>query len=634
MFFSTPDIKNALSIEKYQNNQDVSIFGAFPHGSLIQFVLKITRRTGISDIFLHLRNDDSGEFQTLPLQFQNSALGYDFYTIELDLKKLCKEEPSGLFYYRFELFADSTTKFFTHSINNFDFELKTEPNDIGFFRLLVYRQDYSVPSWFRTCVMYHIFVDRFYKGTTAVPGRTDAVINSDWENGIPEFGAYIGADIPNNTFFGGTLYGICEKLDYLESLGVNCLYLSPIFRAFSNHKYDTGDYMEIDEMFGGKDAFDKLLSECKRRGIFIILDGVFNHTGNDSRYFNAYGKYDSIGAFQSESSPYFPWYTFDRFPDEYKCWWNIKILPKLNTETPSCRDFFLGEGGVIKQYLQKGISGFRLDVADELPECFLDGLRKSAKDENPHALIIGEVWENAADKIAYGKRRKYLQGTELDSVMNYPYKNAIIEFVKTGLSDSLYHAVTEIYASYPKQVSDSLMNLLGTHDTKRILTELAGDEEGDKSIAALSKLRMSKKQRKIGIYRLKTAAVLQFTLPGVPSIYYGDEAGMEGYCDPFCRMPFPWGKEDLSLTEHYKKLCEIKRNEAALADGILHICSHTEGFFHFERVSGNRKIAVLANCSEKEKFVSIDGAGTSLLDGKTVNSGIMIPSCTAVILKF
>lgn len=387
-------------------------------------------------------------------------------------------------------------------------------------------------------------------------------------------------------------------------------------------------------MFGGDRALENLIAKCKERNIRIILDGVFNHTGSDSVYFNRYGKYDSVGAYQSKDSEYKDWYFFKEFPDSYECWWNIEILPKLNPECIACRDFLCNKGGVAEKYMEMGIGGWRLDVADELSNDFLDILRDTVKNASDgDGIIIGEVWENAADKIAYGKRRRYFRGKQLDSVMNYPVRNGILAFVTENDDEMLYNILTELYSSYPETVCHSLMNSLGTHDTERILSVLGDKDVLELTNEELSTHKMNETQRKRAITKLKVASTLQYTVFGVPSVYYGDEAGLEGGHDPFCRQPFPWGKEDGELTEHYRKLGEIRKENSAFADGKFKIISHSNGFIAYERYNGEENILVVANVGKSSKGCDLGCEVVDLLTDKCYNGQLSVAPNTAMILK-
>ena len=425
-------------------------------------------------------------------------------------------------------------------------------------------------------------------------------MNDDWYNGIPQFASVPGGYVENNMFFGGDLYGIIEKLDYIESLGVTCLYLSPIFDAYSNHKYDTGDYMTVDSMFGSEKALDTLIKECKKRDIHIIFDGVFNHTGADSIYFNKFGNYRSLGAYQSKESPYYEWYNFRSYPDDYECWWDVKILPRVDSNNEDYQNYILGDGGVIEKWMKKGIDGFRLDVADELSDNFLKTLNTKLKSINPDGIVYGEVWEDASNKIAYDKRKKYFLGNELDSVMNYPFREAIIDYLKYGNFDRFYSTCKMLSSHYPKHNADLLMNLLGTHDTERILTVLGVDSVDGYTNAELSKKKMTKDEYKRAKALLKLAYTIVATVPGVPCIYYGDEVGMQGYRDPFNRLPFPWGKEDNEILDYYRKIGKIRREEAVYKGGFFNLLICNSDILAFARYNDDEFTVTVVNRSQEK----------------------------------
>ena len=482
-------------------------------------------------------------------------------------------------------------------------------------------------------VIYHIFVDRFAKGSRPVPLREDAILNPDWEHGIPEYPPYPGAHLENNVFFGGTLDGVTENLDYIASLGVNIIYLSPIFEAYSNHKYDTGDYMTVDAMFGGDEALTRLISEAKKRGIGILLDGVFNHTGADSVYFNRKGRYSSLGAYQSKDSPYYPWYEFQHFPDKYTAWWGIPILPRIHPDRPSCRKFFTGAGGVIAHYADLGIDGFRLDVADELSDDFIADIKRTLTKSNSHTLLYGEVWEDASNKIAYDQRKRYYLGGELDGVMNYPLRTGLLTYLKEGNTDALSYALLTVTANAPKRIADAQMNLLGTHDTERVLTVLGGRNGDGLPNDELANLRMSEEQQKLAKERLKMAYTALATLPGIPTIYYGDEAGLEGYHDPFNRMPFPWGREDEELLTHYRALGEIRRKYAVYHEGELVPLRLDASLFVFARVGVGGVFLTAINPSEHARTFFFGKKGRELL-GDTRCENFVLKPRSSCIFKF
>ena len=582
-------------IKKIVDGKDVSNRGAFPFESVLNIIVEVPRKLGASAVVLRICRD--GEEDTdMPLCFKSTKEGIDVYALELDTKKLCKDLCDGLFYYEF-LFLRGFDTLFTDTYNNVDITLTDRSS--GRFVLLIYEKDFDTPKWFMGKTMYHIFVDRFRKGEHDKSVRSDALIDNDWDAGVPQYPKQRGGEIANNVFFGGDLFGVVEKLDYLRSMGVGVIYLSPIFKAYSNHKYDTGNYLEIDSMFGGEEAFDLLLSEAQKRDIRIILDGVFNHTGDDSIYFDRYGKYGGKGAYTDAESPYREWYNFKSYPNEYETWWGIKILPRLNSNNEACRDFFVGKDGVVERYIKKGIGGWRLDVADELSDDFLDRLRKAAKNASDgEAVIIGEVWENAAQKIAYGKRRRYLRGSQLDSVMNYPFRNGILAFLLDKDAEFLADVLKTIYSTYPKCVCDSLMNILGTHDTARILTVLGeGCDDNNEPNDVLAYKKLSQEEKEKAVKLLKIAASIQFTVYGVPSVFYGDEAGIEGYHDPFCRRTYPWGRECAELVAHYRVLGNLRKSESVLADGEFLVEYAKNEQIVYTRASGEQKLTVIANMS-------------------------------------
>ena len=614
-----------LKIKKMQGERDVSHRSAFEYGSSLEIRVEAPRVLGASAAVLRIRSDDTGEERDIPLEFFDSSLGYDIYCTTLNLASICGEEKSGLFYYEF-LFLRGVNTLFTDSINNVDFELCE--HSANRFRLLVYEKGFKPAKWFSGGVMYHVFVDRFYKGQGNVGLRDDVVMDNNWESGIPQYPKIRGESFSNNVFFGGNLWGVAEKLEYLNSLGVTVIYLSPIFKAYSNHKYDTGNYMCVDEMFGGEEAFKNLIECADKYGIKIILDGVFNHTGDDSLYFDRYGKYGKTGAYSNTESAFRNWFYFKNYPKEYESWWGIDILPKLQLNNKECAEYFVGEGGVIEKYSKMGIGGWRLDVADELPNEFLERLRTTAKETCPtDPIIIGEVWENAADKISYGKRRRYFRGAQLDSVMNYPLRNGILAFVKNGDAQMLADVLKEIYSSYPEGVCHSLMNILGTHDTERILTVLGDSEEDELMVMDMSQDAIAHRKLKGDAYvtarkKLLVAAAIQYTVYGVPSVYYGDEAGSEGYHDPFCRKPYPWGREDTEIRDFYTLLGKIRQKNRLFANGDFKVAYVADGFIAFERYNNRGKITVLANASQNTVEYEVENAGRELISNKQYDGKI------------
>lgn len=497
------------------------------------------------------------------------------------------------------------------------------------YQLTVFNKNYVTPDWFKGGIMYQIFPDRFAK-EGEYPIEPGKILRSDW-GATPEFRPNEQGKVLNNDFFGGNIRGIISKLDYLKSLSVTVVYLNPIFKAASNHRYDTGNYKEIDSLLGTEEDFSALITESKKRGMHVVLDGVFNHTGDDSLYFNRYGHYDSVGGYQSKESPYYDWYIFFDYPNGYESWWGITTLPDVNEHSESYRHFLFADDGVIRHWIKMGISGYRLDVADELPDFFLKELRTAVKTENPDAVIIGEVWEDASNKIAYGVRREYFQGAELDSVMNYPLKEAIIGYVLSGKSTVLLETVNMLIDNYPQQTLHCLMNILSTHDTCRILTVLGGKNVYSKE--EMSVTYLSDEERTKAVKRLKMAAVLQYTLPGVPCLYYGDENGMEGYIDPFCRRCFDWEHLNKDLISFYQKLGKIRTDlKEILSQGDFYDVWHDDNFILFKRTVENKRCYVYVNNSTKTTNLLLTGTFKELLSGKICRERISVQANSYGIL--
>lgn len=505
------------------------------------------------------------------------------------------------------------------------------------FQQTVYDENFSTPNFLKGGIMYQIFPDRFFNSKTPKKNVPKSRVMRDWGD-TPFWKEEQMNGIWNNDYFGGDLKGIEKKLSYIADLGVTCIYLNPIFESHSNHRYDTADYEKIDSLLGDENDLKNLCKVAKEKyGISIILDGVFSHTGCDSRYFNMYNHYDDIGAYNSKESPYFSWYKFINWPDEYRSWWGIKLLPEVIEEDEGYRNYICGENGILKKWLRCGIAGYRLDVADELPDIFLDDLRKSVKSENENAIIIGEVWEDATNKFAYGQRRKYLLGEELDSVMNYPFADAILNFVRYANGNAFFNAVLSIIENYPPQVLNVLMNHIGTHDTERAITRLAGENlDGHDRAWQFEHNTLSEFDYLKGISMMKIASLIQFTLPGVPSIYYGDEIGMQGMKDPFNRACMPWDKPNEELLKWYKRLGQIRHSSKAFIDGDFEKLYCDGGVIAYSRSSEGDNILVAINNSNEQKriFVGTQWDNSySLFDEKSVDGFVNLPPYRYTLLS-
>ncbi len=563
-----------------------SVRTALSAGQTLRLRLLLHRDAAPTAAFLRLRTDAPDSLRELPLAPCDEWLGaYQYWQVEL-------APDAGLYWYDFRYESPHGPFFVVRA-----------PHDLGVvsrqagenWQLTVCEADFRTPDWLAGGVIYQIFPDRYAaSGQPKAALPPDRFCQTDW-NAQPAWRQDTGQRRLGNDYYGGDLAGITEKLDDLALLGVRCLYLNPIFEAHANHRYNTADYFRIDPHLGTEADFVRLCEAAREKGIAVILDGVFSHTGDDSRYFNRFGRYDDCGAYQSPASPYAGWYRFSRWPDEYDCWWGVPSLPEVNETDPGFLKLITGENGVLRYWMRRGAMGWRFDVADELPDAFLDAARAAIKAENPDGFLLGEVWEDATNKISYGSRRRFLLGRQLDSVMNYPLANGIFEFLQGENARVLLDRILDLLSNYPPQAVRLLMNHIGTHDTPRALTRLGatGEIPGDRAAQAVSHLDERNRARARRLLRL--AAVLQYTLPGVPSLYYGDEAGMEGWGDPFCRAAYPWGREDRGLLQFYRMLGSFRRAHTAFADGEFLPLHGEMGHLVYLRRNAKEEILVAVN---------------------------------------
>ena len=498
------------------------------------------------------------------------------------------------------------------------------------WQITVYSPDFRTPDWIKGGIIYQIFPDRFcFSGHKKKNIPDDRVIRTDW-GGLPEYHPDSKGIIRNNDYFCGDFKGIEEKLPYIASLGVNCIYLNPISSAHSNHRYDTADYMKPDVLLGTEEDFASLCKKASETGINIIIDGVYNHTGADSIYFDKYGRYGKTGAYHNDSSPYYSWYNFGKTKNKYDSWWGIDTLPETNENDPSFSEYITGENGVIDKWLQLGAKGIRLDVADELPDEFLDKVRLAVKKNGNDNYLLGEVWEDATNKISHGGRRRFLRGAQLDSVMNYPFRDAIISFLLTANAEKFMHTVFCITENYPPEALHCLMNHLGTHDTERILSLLSGVCCDGVSREGQAGISIPPDNLKRGLKLLKTALVMNFTLPGVPSIYYGDEAGLTGSKDPFNRGCFPWGNENTEILQFTKDLAQLRKSCEVLKDGGFYPISATLGCVAYLRYKeGTKRIFVVANKNPEPITYRLNHDMQDMMPvfgGARLGGGVIVPA--------
>ena len=533
-----------------------------------------------------LCDQDGQEMNRVPMAYEKTLGPYEYWRGTFRL------ENRGLYFY-----------YFCITDPNGSFRLLKEGDDASmeegtYWQLSCIPADFYTPEWAKGALIYQVFPDRFARaGWCDCTGKLGPYsVHDDWneevnwrpdENGI----------IQNNDFYGGNFRGIIEKLDYIASLGTTILYLNPISKSFSSHRYDTGDYKTPDPMLGTEEDFAELCREAHARDIRVILDGVYSHTGSNSLYFDRYWAFGGNGAYCRQDSPFYSWYTFYQWPDRYNAWWGFDTLPTVNKMDDRFLDYIIrDEDSVVAHWLRLGADGFRLDVADELPDEFIALLRQRIRELKPDALLLGEVWEDASNKVAYDRRRRYFTDGELDSVMNYPFRTAILDFMRGRDSGGkLRDTVMTIVENYPPQVVACNMNLLGTHDTPRILTALVDDFDGSREEKAAR--RLSRNQMEVALDRLHMAAFLQYTLPGSPSLYYGDEALMEGYKDPFNRRTYPWGREDQELLAFFRSLGRLRKIHPELRRGDIRFLEAGDKHLAYERQWKTRKCRIYVNRS-------------------------------------
>ncbi len=541
--------------------------------------------------------ENGAPFGEYAFAFARTQGAYDIWQCRFSLAQ------TGLYFYFFRITGHTGT-----------FRLFKQGDDTNMeagdcWQLSCIPQDFSTPDWAKGGVIYQVFPDRFCRsGSCDLAGKlTPYTLHESWDEEV-HWQPDPQGRVLNNDFFGGNFRGIAEKMDYIASLGTEILYLNPISKSFSSHRYDTADYMTPDPMLGTAEDFAAMCQAAHQRNIRVVLDGVYSHTGSNSVYFDKAGVFGG-GAYSDPQSPYRNWYRFRHYPDSYESWWGFDTLPTLDKNQPSLQDFICR---VLSHWLALGADGFRLDVADELPDSFILKIKEHIRSVRPDGLLMGEVWEDASNKIAYDVRRRYFVDGELDSIMNYPYRKAILDLL-WGRDDGgkFRDTVMTVLENYPRQVALCNMNLLGTHDTPRILTALADGFDGDR--AALAQRQLTPAQEALGKQRLRLAAVLQFALPGCPSIYYGDEAGMAGGKDPFNRRPYPWGKEDAAQVSHFRTLGQLRKSSPALRLGDTEFFSAQDGRMGILRTCEKQQVKIYVNLSHTP-WVLPDGEAVAAMD--------------------
>lgn len=568
-------------IQVHHNSQKVEYrnpFGAVPTGGRV--ILSLAHEKGEGDeAFLCLQSDGK-KMRELPMLWHEKERVW-----QIEIK--APSTPTLLWYF-FRVRAGDTTYFYGACGEQRGGVGTLYAEHPRAYQITVYKKGFTTPNWFKEGIVYQIFVDRFYNGSkdgAVLNPKKNSFLYGSWQD-PPMYIKGEAGNILRWEFFGGNLQGIMEKLPYLQGLGVTILYLNPIFEAASNHKYDTGDYLKIDPMFGTEEDFHKLCKEAAALGMKVILDGVFSHTGSDSIYFNREGNYDSLGAHQSTESPYYSWYSFQEHPHRYDSWWGIGTMPNVQEMEPTFLDFILtGEDSVVRHWMKAGARGWRLDVADELPDPFIKTMRRVMKDEDEESILIGEVWEEASHKISYNKRREFIWGEALDSVMNYPFRSLVLQYILGHLSGAdLHRGLMALREHYPAEAFYSAMNLIGSHDVTRVLT-LLGEAPPHEELTESRRqtYRLPQEQRDLALARLKLLILFQMTFPGTPHLYYGDEAGVQGFKDPHNRSTFPWGQENEDLLSWCTTMIALRHDHAMLKTGTWQPLCLGEDVYGFQR---------------------------------------------------
>ena len=513
-------------------------FGALQAGNNVQFSVKVDCQSVTQVAVGVTKLDENTVFYPL-IQDENEP---GRYTGEI------KITTSGLYHYYFRVRRENDTALYLGHLHGGTGKETTDISKVEPFQLTCYDRQVPRPEWYRNAVFYQIFPDRFANGNPhgEIDGKKPNTFLYATTDDRPMYIYDENHKIARWDFYGGNLRGIIAKLPYLKRLGVTALYLNPIFEASSNHRYDTNDYLKIDPMLGTEEDFKMLVTMLHENDMHLILDGVFNHVGKNSRYFNAGHLYgEQTGAANDKNSSYYEWFNFKHYPDQYDCWWGVDDLPTVNKDNPSYQQFIYGErGSVLTKWNDLGVDGWRLDVADELPDDFLRAIRRNL-DRYDDRILIGEVWEDASSKVSYGHRRPYVSGDNLYGTMNYPLRQWVISLLN-GHCDLIKAGedLLTLVENYPRNFLLDCLNNLGTHDTERILTVL------NQSVPMV-----------------KIAFALLFNLPGIPCVYYGDEAGVEGGKDPDNRRYFPWGRENTELQKTVHYWSDIRQECEALKEG-------------------------------------------------------------------
>lgn len=573
----------------------------------VTVILEISGDYGfVNEAEILINQHRSSNERQIKMEYKKTQKNINYFCSEIDFNNL------GIYYFCIKIVINNELKWIKLDARN-NKAVITE-NNLPYWTITVYDNDFEVPNWAKGKIMYHIFVDRFCKSEKYNPPEMQNRTINKWGD-TPTWQLDPEEKYCNNDFFMGNLKGIEEKIAYIKDLGVEIIYLSPICMSQSNHRYDVADYEKVDPYLGTNKDLKSLCDTAHRNGIKIIIDAVFNHTGNDSKYFNEYGNYKTAGAFKSEKSKYYNWYK-KKQNGEFEYWWGFKNLPVCDEDNSNWQKYIYGENGVIDKWFSLGIDGLRLDVADELTDNFIENIRIAVKRNKKDGFIIGEVWENAITKEKDGNQRKYLLGTGLDTVMNYPFANAILKYVRFGNSKYLVETINEISSQYPNDAKNSLMNSLSTHDITRAITTLSADGIQNNKYNWVWDVpysrdwqfehdKIDKENYEKAKKMMKVATTIQYFMPGNPCIYYGDEIGMYGYKDPFNRKCFEWDKIDEDMHKFFVQIGKLRKQNKFLSNAEIKIIQADENLFMFERYNENNNILVAVNRTENEVNINI-----------------------------
>lgn len=656
--------------------------GAVPAGQAVRIRFR-TFHDDVTAVKLRLFDLNADSQRILPMSlaagdvdcYGAAPAGYtcDFWEVTLN-----EPSPNNL-WYRFIVSDGSDTGYYADNSAALDGGLGAAGDEMvdNSYALMFYDPAFSAPAWARSAVIYQVFPDRFRNGRSNNDAQTDEVRYDDptlalpW--GTPPEGycrnysdgttscPWRFDDTPPDSspakeqprgrdYYGGDLRGVDQNLDYLRALGVTTLYFNPIFDAGSNHSYDTQDYLRIDPYFGTQKDWENLVKHAGDRGMRIVLDGVFNHLSSDSPFFDRYHHYPTDGACESLNSPYRDWFYFREVgagagkcagsagPNsaDYDGWFGFDSIPVLNKSNPEVVDYFIAApDSVTRHWLDQGAGGWRLDVMGDasFPDGYWEQFRSVVRATQPDALIIGELWQKDSTLL------RYLRGDRADTTMNYRLRDAVIGLLAPGSFDSKGFAdsgrvlapsefanrLAAIREDYPDAAYYSLMNLLDSHDTERLLWTLTPGTEttANKELNAANLAE--------GKQRMRLASLIQFTVPGAPTVFYGDEVGLTGDDDPDDRRTYPWadrgGSPDADLLAHYQALATLRRQNPALVDGDLRIlwADDSSGVVAYGRKAGDQAAVIVVNRSSAANSTPIPVAGY-LPDGVTLRPALVVGS--------